>query len=342
MTDPTASVPAPNPPAAPWIVEPSTERVELRDGRAEVTFTVKNPQATTQRAVFEVVPGDAVAPTWFTIEGERQRPIEANQSTQFKVALAAPAGTPVASYWFQARVYAADVAPEESSTLSNRVTFSVSTPTEKTGGGFPWWIIAVIAALVVVIGVVVFLVTRDDGPPDFPPPRLVAPADGTKFDSSTSTVSLAWEPVDGAAKYSLRVVAPSCRDKLQVTNDPLALAPTTTTPVETTLPPDMPISTFVLNPDLIQIRPDSRLTICAILPDVPFEPVLVTIPGTSFDLTFETEGRPTSVQWSVTPLDGDDVAGPTSEVRTFSFVPSSTPPPSNTGIVPPFLTTTVP
>ena len=165
MTDPTSSaVPTPNPPPTPWIVEPSAEKVELRDNRAEVTFTVKNQQATRQRAVFEIVPGDAVAASWFAIEGERQRPIEANQSSQFKVTVTAPAGTPVASYWFQARVYAADVAPEESSTLSNRVTFAVAQPTDAPKKPFPWWIIAIVVAVVLVVGVVAFLLTRSNGP----------------------------------------------------------------------------------------------------------------------------------------------------------------------------------
>jgi hypothetical protein len=167
MTVPTPpAVPVPNPPPTPWIVEPSTERVELRGNTAEVTFTVKNQQATQQRAVFEVVPGDAVAASWFAIEGERQRPIEANQSTQYKVTISAPPGTPVASYWFQTRVYAADVAPEESSTLSNRVTFSVPTDTVAPKKPFPWWIIAVVVAVLLVGGVIAFLLTRDgDGGP---------------------------------------------------------------------------------------------------------------------------------------------------------------------------------
>jgi hypothetical protein len=331
MTDPTASVPAPNPPAAPWVVEPSTERVDLRDGKAEVTFNVTNPQATAQRAVLDIVPGDAVAASWFTIDGDRQRPVAPNQSTQYKVAIVAPPGTPVASYWFQTRVYAADVAPEESSTLSNRVTFAVTTPSEEEGGGFPWWIIAVVVAVLLVIGVVAFFLTRNgDEPPDFPPPKLVAPANGTTFDLKTKTVPLVWEAVPGAAQYALTVTAPSCRQQLdlEAADEAVAFERSADFEVPTSLPQEMNPGGFgelKVNEEILKLRPGSQFTVCAIRPDVPFDPIRENVSGTSREITFETGGQPTSVRWSVTALDDQGRPGPVSEVRQFNFTPAPLP-----------------
>lgn len=387
MTDPTPSaVPAPNPPPTPWIVEPSTEKVELRGNTAEVTFTVKNQQSALQRAVFEVVPGDNVAATWFAIDGERQRPVDANQSTQYKVTITAPAGTPVASYWFQARVYAADVAPEESSTLSNRVTFSVPTDTVAPKKPFPWWIIAVIVALVLVAGVVAFLVTRDSGGPatipgvvgkpraeavtalndagfddvkvvrvqtteiaeglalgtdpaagttvdppgtvtlrvavDLDAPQLVAPANNTNLDASTTTVTLVWRDVPDAAKYRVEVIAPTC-----------SVTPPTSPPPPTTVAPPPPPTTPppMVNPDIevlvpfdtIFLDPVIRFPICGfrVKGTLTTTNVDVTADKTSFDLSIDTGGDDTAVTWSVRALDDQGNAGPSSEARKFAQVP---------------------
>jgi streptogramin lyase len=172
VTDPTTSppptpippgpTPAPPPPPAPangsprWTVAPSAKQVELRDRRAEVVFTVGNVQAAPDRAVLEVIAGDGTARSWYQLEGERQRTVVNNQTTSYKVTIEAPLGTPVASYWMQAQVYSADIAPEESSAFSDRVSFTVAQATEPPRKPFPWWLVVAgaAAALVLVVGTV--------------------------------------------------------------------------------------------------------------------------------------------------------------------------------------------
>jgi sugar lactone lactonase YvrE len=176
VTDPTTSPPPtpappapsaapPTPPPPPngsprWTVAPSAKQVELRDRRAEVVFTVGNVQSAPDRAVLEVIAGDGTARSWFTLEGERQRTVVNNQTTSYKVTIEAPLGTAVGSYWMQAQVYSADIAPEESSAFSDRVSFTVAQPTEAPRRPFPWWVVVAGAAAALVLVVATVLVVR--------------------------------------------------------------------------------------------------------------------------------------------------------------------------------------
>src|SRR6266545_175736 len=153
-----------------WVITAAAERVDLRDGKGETTFTVTNPGPAQDRVVFEVVPGDGADGSWFPPpEEEQQRLVAGNGSEQFKVAIAVPAGAPAGSYWFQCRAYSADTAPEEGSRLSPRVAFEVKASVKAKK---PWWPYAVAAGLVLVVLVVVgWLVFRDgEGPQTQPSP----------------------------------------------------------------------------------------------------------------------------------------------------------------------------
>jgi hypothetical protein len=148
--------------STPWVVTAGTDSVPLDASRGgEVTFTVTNPGPVQDRAVFDVVPGEGAERSWFTV-AEPQRPLSPGASVSYLVKLAVPGTAPAGSYTMQARVYSADVAPEESSSLSNRVAFSVAGTDRKPR---PWWLLVVAGLVVVVLGVVAWLIFRPD-PPD--------------------------------------------------------------------------------------------------------------------------------------------------------------------------------
>jgi hypothetical protein len=375
----TGSAP-PNPSPTAWAVEPSAEKVELHDNTAEVTFTVKNQQATRQRVVFEFVPGDAVEPSWAAIDGERQRAVEANQSTQFKVTITAPAGTPVASYWFQARVYSADVAPEESSTLSNRVTFTVAQPTNVAKKAFPWWIVILAVAVVAVLAIGGYLLTRPKGPATIPAvtgktedqaksalkkagfdsvkvvrvqspqatvgtalgttpeggteadrgdtislriaislaaPAQIAPGDNSQFKATTTKVSIAWKDVPDAARYRLRVTAPSCSVTPPTSAPPPTTAPQPTPPP--TPPPMIKTDLSVGQEFFIDKKAvfDNVFKICALSINSTTN---IDLDDTSVELGVNTGGNEALVQWSVSALDDQGNEGPSSPIRQFAYV----------------------
>src|SRR5262249_37567584 len=82
------------------------------------------------------------------------------------VVVQVPPTAPAGDHYFQGRVYSADIPPEESSKLSNRIVFSTG-PGKKP---FPWWIIVAAFLLVVVLGVVGFLLLGGDKPDPSPSP----------------------------------------------------------------------------------------------------------------------------------------------------------------------------
>jgi hypothetical protein len=142
--------------------------------------------------------GDAVDASWATIDGERQRVVEPGQSTQFKLTITAPPGTPVANYWFQGRVYSADVAPEESSTLSNRVTFPVAQPSGTPTKPFPWWIVILAVAVAAVLGVGAYLLTRPDA--EKQPPAATSTTSAVPTTSATPPIP----PIEGKSEAEAR------------------------------------------------------------------------------------------------------------------------------------------
>lgn len=155
-----------------WAVTAATERIALDPtGKGSITFTVSNPGPVQDRAVLDVVTSDAAEAGWFTVELP-QRVVTPQSSVAYAVVMQVPANAPAGEHWFQGRVYSADVPPEESSKLSNRIVFSV-------GGGkkaFPWWIVSAVFLLVLVVGVAGYLVLGRGGSPEVAPTAPTSPS----------------------------------------------------------------------------------------------------------------------------------------------------------------------
>ncbi|MGH3951746.1 MAG: PASTA domain-containing protein [Pseudonocardiaceae bacterium] len=151
--------------SAPWKITPSVERVDLGEQRTgKVTFTVSNPGPVDDRAVLDIVCSENAQRSWFDV-GEPQRLVPHGGSVTFAVAVRPGDEAANGSYWLAGCVYSADTAPEESSVISERVTFEIAAGAEPRPR--PWWLWAIPAGVLVlaVIGVVLFLVLRD-GEPD--------------------------------------------------------------------------------------------------------------------------------------------------------------------------------
>src|SRR5262245_6105291 len=107
--------------ATKWVITTASDRIALDGtGSGETTFTVSNPSARIDRAVFDVVPGDGADAAWFTVD-EPQRRVPGNGSVSYLMKVAVPAGATAGAYTVQGRVYSADSAPEEDSVLSGRL-----------------------------------------------------------------------------------------------------------------------------------------------------------------------------------------------------------------------------
>jgi hypothetical protein len=146
-----------------WQISPGTERVELKDGQAEVVFTVTNPGPVDQRATVDAVGSEQARSSWFNI-AEPQQLIPHGGSKQFVATVKPDEKAPAGTHWLAGRVYSADAAPEEDSVTSDRVSFEVKSLPEKPKT--KWWLWGLIAAgvVAVVVGVVLFVVLREGGP----------------------------------------------------------------------------------------------------------------------------------------------------------------------------------
>jgi hypothetical protein len=160
---------------APWTISAAAERVGLNPRRqGEVTFTVTNNGPVDTRAVCDAVPGENAQRSWFMVD-EPQRLVPHGGSTTFLMRFAVPPDAPPGTHWVQGRVYSADSAPEETSVLSNRVSFEVAAAPKPASK--PWlWLIPVAVLVLAVLGVVLFLLLRDeDPPPQVTPSPTAAP-----------------------------------------------------------------------------------------------------------------------------------------------------------------------
>lgn len=171
--------------APPWMISSSAERIDLgQTGSADTTFTVTNDGPIDQRLVLDVVRSDNAGRVVVKV-AEPQRLVPHGGSVTFLVTITAPPGTPPALCWVAGRVYSADAAPEESSVVSDRVTFEIKPSVAPRKRNVWLWLIPAIALALAVIGVVLFLVLRDDpqpepqsGPPVHKSGQLVVTDDG--------------------------------------------------------------------------------------------------------------------------------------------------------------------
>jgi len=144
-----------------WQIAPGTERVELKDGKAEVVFTVTNPGPVDRRATVDIVGSEQGQSSWFNI-AEPQQLIPHGGSKQFTVSVEPGDKAASGTHWLAGRVYSADAAPEEDSVTSDRVSFEIKPPPEKPKSR--WWLWALIGGvlLLAVVVVVAFVVLRGD------------------------------------------------------------------------------------------------------------------------------------------------------------------------------------
>lgn len=189
--------------STPWQINAGVQRVELKDGRAEVAFTVSNPGPVDGVATVEVVGSEQTAASWFSV-AEPQRLVPHGGSVTFPAVLRPPLGAPAGSHWLSGRVYSADAAPEETAVLSDRVVFELGEtkppPPSKT-----WlWILIAVALVAVVGGVVAFLLLKgDDGPTKIGEEELTL-SQGAGVD--IDTISLASLEESDAAEFSYGLI----------------------------------------------------------------------------------------------------------------------------------------
>lgn len=146
-----------------WQISTGTNRVELADGRGEVTFTVANPGPVDVRATVSIEGSEQTKQDWFNV-AEPQRTVPHGGSVPFTAQLTVGANAPPGTHWLAARVYAADSTPEESSVLSDRVSFEVAAPKPKPKPPVWLWLVIGGVLLAAVIGVVLFVVLSGGTP----------------------------------------------------------------------------------------------------------------------------------------------------------------------------------
>ncbi len=194
-----------------WVVTTAAERFALNAQRqGEMTFTVTNPTGATDRAVFDVVPGEGAEADWFQVD-EPQRVVRGTASVSYLVKASVPAQAKPGEFAVQGRVYSADSAPEESSVLSSRVMLTVAGAAVPTRRWIPWWIWLIVALVVIaIITTVTVVVVNSGSPTPAPTPSATATApptgpipvpDLSKADPTTILATLTQAGLTGTVKY---------------------------------------------------------------------------------------------------------------------------------------------
>lgn len=147
------------------------------EGKGQATFTVSNSSGATARGRARAVPGDPVQEKWYRVDGDVERSLRADQTTQYTVTIAVPKDTPKGEFTLRLDMIGLD-RTDEVAVEGPRVVVPWKGPAVPVtpNGGFPKWLIPVIAAVVLLVGgLVTWLLLRDgESEPMKPVPDVVA------------------------------------------------------------------------------------------------------------------------------------------------------------------------
>ena len=93
----------------PFDITTPKDKVDLDgEGRGQAAFTVSNSSGATARGRARVVPGDPVQAAWYTIDGDTERTLRSDQTTQYAVRISVPKDTAKGDYTVRLDMVALD------------------------------------------------------------------------------------------------------------------------------------------------------------------------------------------------------------------------------------------
>jgi hypothetical protein len=86
--------------AAVFSITTATNEIVLKDLRGTASFTVQNISGGPLTGGGRIIPDAPAQPSWFTIEGQAQRPFDRGEVEEYAVDVVVPQGTPAGTYSF--------------------------------------------------------------------------------------------------------------------------------------------------------------------------------------------------------------------------------------------------
>ncbi|HET8845911.1 MAG TPA: hypothetical protein VFN35_30895 [Ktedonobacteraceae bacterium] len=136
-----------------FAITTTTSSISLDSNRqAQVSFTVSNISSQNIRGHARLWTPSSVATAWLSVVGEVERDFASNESLQYRVQIAVPAGASPGEYTL--RLDMVEVTnPDETLSEGPTVRFTVPVPVAVKPKPFPWWLVAaVIGAIVILVG----------------------------------------------------------------------------------------------------------------------------------------------------------------------------------------------